>query len=139
METERVQLVRAGECSSDTAQTPGMQRVSAISGAMVGSQGLWMGRTEVSPGTSSGVHHHGHSETGIYVVSGTPAFSFHDGDGEVTLQAEPGDFIYVPPYLPHLERNPSPETPAVVVVVRTTQEAIVESVDALYPLERGAA
>jgi uncharacterized RmlC-like cupin family protein len=130
----KVRLIKASDCSSDTAQTPGMQRVEAVSGRMAGSQGLWMGRTVVEPGVDSAPHHHGHSETAIYVVSGTPAFRFSDGDREVTVQAEPGDFVYVPPHLPHIEGNPSPDVPAVVVVVRTTQEAIVENVDELYPL-----
>ncbi|MGH9022818.1 MAG: Calx-beta domain-containing protein, partial [Acidimicrobiia bacterium] len=130
---QRVRLVRRAECSEDTAQTPGMHRVAAISGAMAGSEGLWMGRTEVAPGITSAAHHHGHSETGIYVVSGSPAFTFHDGVGPVTLHAEPGDFVYLPPGLPHIEANPSPDSPAVVVVVRTTQEPIVENLDGLYP------
>jgi uncharacterized RmlC-like cupin family protein len=134
MAASGVRLVKAAECSSDTAQTPGMQRVEAISGRMAGSEGLWMGRTEVGPAVDSAPHHHGRSETGIYVISGTPAFTFHDGDGEVTVRAEPGDFVYVPPYVPHIEGNPSTDEPAVVVVVRTTQEAIVENVDELYPL-----
>lgn len=131
---QRVRLVRRTECSEDTAQTPGMQRVAAISGAMVGSKGLWMGSTEVAPGISSAPHHHGPSETGIYVVSGSPTFTFHDGVGPVTLHAAPGDFVYVPPDLPHIEANPSLDTPAVVVVVRTTQEPIVENLDGLYPV-----
>ena len=62
-----------------------MQRSAAISGDMVGASGLWMGRTVVRPGASSGDHHHGASETGIYVVSGHPVFVFRDpGTGQIT-------------------------------------------------------
>jgi uncharacterized RmlC-like cupin family protein len=51
-----------------TAQTPGMSRKAAISGGTVGSRALWMGQTHVAPGATSGDHHHGDSETAIYVV-----------------------------------------------------------------------
>ncbi len=73
-----LRLIRAGSLSPDTAQTGGMIRTAAISGELVGAQSLWMGRTVVPPGTSSGDHHHGESETGIYVVSGHPVFVFRD-------------------------------------------------------------
>jgi uncharacterized RmlC-like cupin family protein len=116
------------DLSTDTAQTHGMRRVAAISGATVGSRALWMGQTHVSPAASSGNHHHGASETGIYVVSGHPEFVFlggPDDPAEVRLKTGPGHYIYVPPWVPHREENPDPENEAVVVIARTTQEAIV--------------
>lgn len=125
--TTGLRVIRAGELSGSTAQTPGMQRSAAISGDIVGASGLWMGRTVVLPGASSGDHHHGASETGIYVVSGHPVFVFRDpAAGEITrLEAQPGDYVWVPPHVPHREENPSPDTDAVVVIARSTQEAIV--------------
>jgi uncharacterized RmlC-like cupin family protein len=114
--------------TGQTGQTAGMRRVEAISGKSVGSRRLWMGQTHVSPDTSSGNHHHGDSETGIYVVSGRPEFVFLDGDDEIRLVAAPGDYIYVPPWVPHREENPDPDEEAVVVLSRTTQEAIVVNV-----------
>jgi uncharacterized RmlC-like cupin family protein len=110
-----------------------MRRAAAISGPLCGAQALWMGRTVVPAGTSSGDHHHGSSETGIYVVSGNPVFVFRDpGNGEVVrLETEPGDFVWVPPDVPHREENPSPDTDAVVVLARSTQEAIVVNVSSL--------
>jgi uncharacterized RmlC-like cupin family protein len=122
--------IPAGTLSPDTAQTSGMQRAAAVSGRTVGAQGLWMGTTVVPPQTDSGAHHHGHSETGIYVASGTPRFRFRDGDEVVEIATEPGDFIYVPPFAPHIETNPTDE-PAVVVIARTTEEAIAVSLDGL--------
>ncbi|MCD0452979.1 cupin domain-containing protein [Actinocorallia sp. API 0066] len=118
--------------SGQTAQTGGMRRLSAISGATVGSDRLWMGQTLVAPSTNSGNHHHGASETGIYVVSGHPEFVFLDKtEGEIRLQTSPGDYIYVPPWVPHREENPDPTTEALVVIARTTQEAIVVNVPTL--------
>ncbi len=128
-----LRLIRGGSLSSDTAQTGGMQRSAAISGELVGAQALWMGRTVVAPGTSSGDHHHGASETGIYVVSGNPVFVFREPSSGslIRLETQPGDYVWVPPHVPHREENPSPDTEAVVVIARSTQEAIVVSVPGL--------
>jgi uncharacterized RmlC-like cupin family protein len=122
----------------DTAQTPGMRRLEAISGKTVGSQKLWMGQTHVPPATASGNHHHGESETAIYVVSGHPEFVFGERDPdsqdeyrEVRLTTKPGDFIFVPPFVPHREENPALDAEAVVVISRSTQEAIVVNLDDL--------
>jgi uncharacterized RmlC-like cupin family protein len=130
----RVHHIRASELSADTAQTAGMRRFSAISGASVGSEKVWMGETYVSPSTASGNHHHGESETAIFVRNGHPEFVFHDGVQEVRIATAPGDYIFVPPYVPHREENPDPENPAVIVIARSTQEAIVVNLPALYTL-----
>jgi uncharacterized RmlC-like cupin family protein len=130
----RVQHVRASELSGATAQTEGMQRFSAISGATVGSEKIWMGETHVSPATVSDNHHHGESETAIFVRTGNPEFVFHDGVDEVRIIAAPGDYIFVPPYVPHREENPHPDSPAVIVIARSTQEAIVVNLGELYAL-----
>jgi uncharacterized RmlC-like cupin family protein len=127
----RLHHVRAGELDADTAQTGGMRRAAAICGATTGSSAIWMGETRVAPATVSAAHHHGHSETCIYVVSGAPAFVFMDGDREARLQVAPGDYVYVPPFVPHREENPSPEQEAVVVIARSTQEAIVVNLPGL--------
>jgi uncharacterized RmlC-like cupin family protein len=127
----RLYQVTSSSLSVVTEQTPGMRRVEAISGASVGSSALWMGQTHVAPATRSANHHHGESETGIYVVSGHPEFVFLDGDEETRLLASPGDYIYVPPWVPHREENPDPDAEAIVVLARTTQEAIVVNLDDL--------
>lgn len=120
---------------SGTTQTSGMRRVEAISGKTVGAQNLWMGQTHVPASTNSGNHHHGESETAIYVVSGTPVFVFLDLEGdepvETRIRTAPGDYVFVPPFVPHREENPDPDVEAVVVIARTTQEAIVVNLDEL--------
>jgi len=119
--------------SGRTAQTEGMRRVEAISGKTVGSSALWMGETHVSAATASDNHHHGESETAIYVVSGHPVFVFLDEETgvEKRLETKPGDYVFVPPWVPHREENPDPDNEAVVVIARTTQEAIVVNLPSL--------
>ncbi|MFJ8925801.1 MULTISPECIES: cupin domain-containing protein [unclassified Streptomyces] len=134
----RLHHVRADALDGDTAQSGGMRRFAAVSGNTVGSEKLWMGQTHVAPSTASSDHHHGESETAIYVVSGHPEFVFLDdsgtGEEEVRLRTSPGDYIFVPPYVPHREENPDPADEAVVVIARSTQEAIVVNLPKLYAL-----
>ncbi|MCG7208451.1 cupin domain-containing protein [Streptomyces arenae] len=137
----RLHHIRADALDGDTAQSGGMRRFAAVSGRTVGSEKLWMGQTHVAPATSSSDHHHGASETAIYVVSGHPEFVFVDDSGpkseEVRLRTEPGDYIFVPPFVPHREENPDPAEEAVVVIARSTQEAIVVNLPRLYALGSG--
>lgn len=129
-----VRHIKASEISSDTAQSEGLRRFAALSGRSVGAEKLWMGETHASPRSASDNHHHGESETAIYVRSGNPEFVFHDGNEEVRIATAPGDYVFIPPYLPHREENPDPDTTAEVVIARSTQEAIVINLPALYPL-----
>lgn len=129
--------IAPSELVGDTAQTAGMRRLEAISGRSVGAEHLWMGQTHVPPSTASGNHHHGESETAIYVVAGHPAFVFAERDPatgqpiERRIETSPGDYVFVPPYAPHREENPHPDEEAVVVIARSTQEAIVVNLDSL--------
>ncbi|MCZ4101343.1 MULTISPECIES: cupin domain-containing protein [Streptomyces] len=104
----------------------------------VGSERIWMGQTHVAPATASSDHHHGASETAIHVVSGHPEFVFLDESNgvreEVRLRTSPGDYIFVPPFVPHREENPSDDEEAVVVIARSTQEAVVVNLPGLYVL-----
>lgn len=130
----RVHHIKASELDPGTAQSDGMRRFAALSGRSVGSEKLWMGETHVAPDTVSADHHHGESETAIYVRSGNPEFVFHDGAQEIRIATRPGDYVFIPPYLPHREENPDPTTPAEVVIARSTQEPIVINLPGLYPL-----
>ncbi|MFZ0180447.1 MAG: cupin domain-containing protein [Candidatus Dormiibacterota bacterium] len=111
-----------------TAQSSGMRRLAGISADLSGSENIWMGEAHVSPGSRSEDHHHGESETAIYVVSGHPVFVFLNDNVESRIEAGPGDYVYVPPFVTHREENPSRDEEAVVVLARTTQEAIVVNV-----------
>jgi uncharacterized RmlC-like cupin family protein len=120
-----------GALTEQTAQSTGMRRLAGVSGELTGSVGIWMGEAHVEPGSRSADHHHGESETGIYVVSGHPAFVYVEDGAEVRIATAPGDYVYVPPFVPHREENPSPDEPAVVILARTTQEAIVVNLPGL--------
>ncbi len=124
--------IRPEQLRTDTGQTGGMTRREAISGKNVGSERIWMGQTHVASGVSSGDHHHGATETAIYVLSGNPVFVFAEGDQEVRLETGPGDYIFVPPYVPHREENPGGQE-AVVIIARSSQEAVVVNLDRLWP------
>ena len=126
-----MQRIGADELTTDTDQTAGMTRYEAVSGSRVGAEHLWMGRTHVAAGARSADHHHGESETGIYVVSGHPAFVFLRDGVEVTIQTSPGDYVFVPPFTPHREENRSADEEAVVVLARSTQDAIVVNLPSL--------
>jgi uncharacterized RmlC-like cupin family protein len=122
--------IAADRLSGDTGQTSGMVRREAISSSTVGAERLWMGQTHVAPHTASGDHHHGDSETAIHVVSGHPVFVFAQDGVEVRLSTGPGDYVFVPPFTPHREENPEDEE-AVVVIARSSQEAIVVNLPGL--------
>ena len=132
----RLHHIKAGELSTNTAQTPGMLRSEAISAKSTGAERIWMGESVMHAGAVSSNHHHGDSETGIYVVSGHPVFVFADGHDEMRIEASPGDYIFVPPYVPHREENPSSEGEAVVVLARSNQESIVVNLASLWVADR---
>ena len=132
----RLYQVISTELSDRTTQTSGMRRLEALSGATVGTSALWMGQTHVAPGATSSNHHHGVSESGIFVVHGHPEFVFLDEEEgewvERRLRTSPGDYVFVPPWVPHREENPDPEEEALIVLARTTQEAIVVNLPDLH-------
>jgi uncharacterized RmlC-like cupin family protein len=101
-----------------------MLREVAISESTVGAAILWFGYVELGPGMVSAVHHHGEAESGIYLISGRARFVGGEALDEAH-DAEAGDFIWVPPFLPHIEMNPSESETARAVVVRSRQENIV--------------
>jgi uncharacterized RmlC-like cupin family protein len=123
-QTNGVRLVKPLQFDDHTPQTPGMLRLAAVSHDLVGSEALWAGVMLVDPGTVSSVHHHGPLETVVYMVSGQSKVKWGSRlEHEVDL--EPGDFLFIPPFVPHQEINPSPDQPTEWVVVRSGREAVV--------------
>jgi uncharacterized RmlC-like cupin family protein len=123
-----VRIVRNGQLNADTAQTPGMHREAAITRASAGAGRIWAGTVEIEPGTQTGPHHHGPLESVIYVLRGRARMRWGDRL-EFASEAGPGDFIYVPPHVPHQEINASEDELLSCVVVRSDQEPVVVNLD----------
>ena len=122
-----VRVVPPEERDPGTAQTAGgLHRWEALSARKVGA-GLWMGYAVLDPGGQTGVHHHGEAETSIYVLSGTTRWWVGDRLDEVK-EAKAGDFVFIPKNVVHWEQNASDTEPVEMVVVRSTQEAIVVNI-----------
>ena len=129
-----VRVVHAGELDTNTPQTPGMNRTAAINFAKAGAQKLWAGTVTIHPDAKTGAHHHGALESVIYVVKGKARMRWGERL-EFVAEAGPGDFIFVPPYVPHQEINASTDEPLECVLVRSDQEAVVVNLD-IEPVER---
>jgi uncharacterized RmlC-like cupin family protein len=123
-----VRVVHADELDPNTPQTPGMLRMAAIDTARAGAEKLWAGTVVIEPDAKTGAHHHGPVESVIYVVSGRARMRWGDRL-EFVAEAGPGDFIYVPPYVPHQEINAEAESPLSCVIVRSGQEPVVVNLD----------
>ena len=123
-----VRVVHAGELDPNTPQTPGMHREAAINAARAGAEKLWAGTVDIHPDAKTGPHHHGEVESVIYVVSGRARMRWGDRL-EFVAEAGPGDFIYVPPFVPHQEINASDDEPLSCVVCRSGQEPVVVNLD----------
>lgn len=123
-----IRIVRAGELDFDTPQTPGMTRAAAIDRARAGANKLWAGTVRVEPNAKTGAHHHGALESIIYVVSGRARMRWGE-QLEFVAEAEAGDFIYVPPYVPHQEINALTDEALQCVLVRSDQEPVVVNLD----------
>jgi uncharacterized RmlC-like cupin family protein len=119
-----VRIVRHDQLDVGTAQTPGMHREAAVSRASAGAEKLWAGTVTIQPGAQTGPHHHGPLESVIYVLRGRARMRWGDRL-EFASEAGPGDFIYVPPHVPHQEINASADEPLSCVVVRSDQEPVV--------------
>jgi uncharacterized RmlC-like cupin family protein len=129
-----VRVVHANELDVNTAQTPGMNRAAAITTARAGAEKLWAGTVVIYPKAKTGAHHHGPVESVIYVVSGKARMKWGDRL-EFTAEAGPGDFIYVPPFVPHQEINASSDETLECVLVRSDNEAVVVNLD-IEPAEK---
>jgi uncharacterized RmlC-like cupin family protein len=128
-----VRVVPGDGLDPNTPQTPGMERKAAINYARVGAQKLWAGTVTIHPNARTGAHHHGPLESVIFVVKGRARMRWGD-KLEFTAEAAAGDFIYVPPFVPHQEINASPDEPLECVLVRSDGEAVVVNLD-IAPVE----
>jgi uncharacterized RmlC-like cupin family protein len=128
-----VKVIPKDSLDTNTAQTPGMNRAAAINYARVGAQKIWAGTVNIHANAKTGAHHHGALESVIYVLRGRARMRWGDRL-EYTAEAGPGDFIYVPPYVPHQEINASADETLECVLVRSDNEAVVVNLD-IEPVE----
>lgn len=129
-----VRVIKGDQLDSNTPQTPGMHREAAIDRARVGAQKIWAGTVRIEPDAKTGVHHHGALESVIYVVSGRARMRWGE-QLEYVAEAGPGDFIFVPPYVPHQEINADPSEPLQCVLMRSDNEAVVVNISDVEPVE----
>ena len=132
--SEGVRVIRHDTLDSNTAQTPGMNRAAAIDHARVGAQKLWAGTVHIHANAKTGAHHHGPLESVIYVIRGRARMRWGD-HLEYVAEAGPGDFIFVPPFVPHQEINASTNETLECVLVRSDNEAVVVNLD-IEPVEK---
>ena len=132
--TNGVRIIPGDSLDKNTPQTPGMTRAAAINYARVGAQKIWAGTVRIEPNARTGPHHHGSLESVIYVVRGRARMRWGERL-EYTAEAGPGDFIYIPPCVPHQEINALAQEPLKCVVVRSDQETVVVNLD-IEPVEK---
>ena len=123
-----VRIIPGDSLDPNTPQTAGMSRAAAIDFARAGAQKLWAGTVRIEANAKTGAHHHGPLESVIYIVRGRARMRWGERL-EFVAEAGPGDFIFVPPYVPHQEINASPEAPLECVLVRSDGEATVVNLD----------
>src|SRR6202163_1290910 len=128
-----VRVIRGCDLDPNTPQTSGMNRAAAITTASAGARKLWAGTVVIEPAAKTGAHHHGDLESVIYVVKGRARMRWGERL-EFTAEAGPGDFIFVPPYVPHQEINAAASEPLECVLVRSDNEAVVINLD-IAPIE----
>src|SRR6266446_8592440 len=128
-----VKVIPGSQLDLNTPQTPHMTRAAAITYARTGASKLWAGTFTVEPNAKTGAHHHGELESVIYVVRGRARMRWGE-HLEFIAEAGPGDFIYIPPFVPHQEINASLNEPLSCMVVRSGQEPIVVNLD-IQPAE----
>ncbi len=126
--THGVRVIPAGSLDANTAQTPGMNRAAAINAARVGAQKIWAGTVHIHPDAKTGAHHHGELESVIYVLRGRARMRWGERL-EFVAEAGPGDFIFVPPFVPHQEINASSDEKLECVLMRSGNEAVVVNLD----------
>ena len=130
-----VRVITGEQLDPNTPQTPGMFRQAAIDHARVGAQKIWAGTVSIAANAKTGVHHHGELESVIYVVKGHARMRWGE-KLQFVAEAHAGDFIYVPPFVPHQEINADPSQTLECVLVRSDNEAVVVNITDVEPVEK---
>ena len=121
-------VTRGGLEDANTADSGGAVRVSGVSIQHTPARRLWFGKVHNDPGYRSVTHHHGEAETGGYVLSGKARIYFGEKFEDYVDMAE-GDWVFVPPFMPHIECNRSRSEPLTWLTTRTPENIVVNLAD----------
>lgn len=124
-----VPIVTRGGLESDlTGQSAGASRISGVSPQHTTATRIWFGKVHNDPGYRSVPHHHGEAETGGYVLSGRARIYF-GSKYEDYIDMEEGDWVFVPPFMPHVECNLDRNRPLTWMTTRTPDNIVVNFTD----------
>jgi len=121
-------VTRKGAEHRDTGQSGGAVRISGVSPQHTPATKIWYGQVSNEPGYRSFPHHHGEAETGGYVLRGHGRIYFGEDYKEFIDMTE-GDWVFVPPYMPHVEANMSITEELVWLTARTPENIVVNLED----------
>lgn len=117
-------VTRKGAEHRDTGQSGGAVRISGVSTQHTPATKIWYGQVSNEPGYRSFPHHHGEAETGGYVLRGHGRIYFGEDYKEFIDMTE-GDWVFVPPHMPHVEANMSTTEELVWLTARTPENIVV--------------
>ena len=123
-----IKVISEDDLDDNTPQTKGMKRYAAVAKKNTGAEKIWAGKVDIEPNAKTGAHHHGELESVIYVLSGQAKLRWGN-KLEFEKYAYPGDFIFVPPFVPHQEINASKDEILKCILFRSGQDPIVVNLD----------
>ncbi|GAB1639839.1 cupin domain-containing protein [Krasilnikovia sp. MM14-A1259] len=123
-------VTRAGQEDVQTMSSGGAVRISGVSIQHTPARKLWYGKVLNQAGFRSLPHHHGEAETGGYVLSGKARIYYGDHFAQY-VDLETGDWVFVPPFLPHVECNMSTTEELTWLTTRTPENLVVNLADVL--------
>lgn len=124
IEVPRPMVVRGIELDEATGQTANALRLAGISNTTTAASRIWLGKVHTPAGFASAAHHHGEAETAGYVLKGRAWITFGDNYSE-RVDLEEGDFVFVPPNMPHIEGNGSDSEELVWLTARSPDNIVV--------------
>ena len=121
--------VTPAERATSIGQNDARERSIAVSAEEVGSVGLYSSVVTTAPGGKTRIHHHGECETSIFILSGRARYTWGPTGLEHAMNADAGDFVYIPAGEIHVEENASEGEPLVVVLTRNCPGSVVHYLD----------
>jgi uncharacterized RmlC-like cupin family protein len=118
----------AADLIAAPGQTNNARRISGVSKENSAADKIWFGKVYTGPGEVSGAHHHGEAQTGGYVLKGRGYIRYGAGYEKI-VYLEEGDFVFVPPFMPHIEGNASKTDELIWMTTRTPDNIVVNLQD----------